>query len=769
MDEFLAEPSAGLRVEMKLRCNQVLISKHFTYPAEHVLYGGGDFPRFSLWPNVKILRDVTHNDGTVTQENCWKRYLVSMSDGIGIYAHNSPSDAVATLSSDNLKYHCTVPGAVKFRVTSKDDLQGDSSWEILRFKDFPEYLPLSFNYGQDSSEAIDIGCIYIKPAAVHRFGTHEAHMAIDFGTTNTTWKLQIGDTTQTLSKIFDPELVMVLQRIHHSGVSAQESTNFSGGIFHRLYWLSTDNDATVQKIRSIAQIYNSVCLTASAAKTDHHALEVGRAALLDGTVLAAFESESANNGLENVGIYTIMKYEHPATEGGKAAQCFIETLSVNSALCALLHGARSLTLHYSYPDKTSEDNQTEYWNAAAQLISDCVNVPDFQNDYQTMSECEGSARFICQNHAANLGLSVADIGGGTCDITLWSYASGTFTQLDSYSMHFAGNQLTAETLYTVFSKNPGGFRSVWTNIRNDEAFTELTSDDSRLSYVQANLRSVAGNFQYDMYRKELNTIASSVNSLLDIADPDTSGIPQAMSPSAPWSPKMHLCSLIRAKMAGCFYVIGQMLRRLPADTLPRFDNSLDVYNIALAGGGSQALTLCDPSFTERFLREMLSRELADSYVENTAPDAEKFAVVPPTNYDKTEVVNGMLSALNLNAPYSFSIPESSEDPYDSGSSRMNDGEALTVIFEGYRKFLPCLSTRDAANRNAYWFPYKSSDRSLTSLGDALDSLPEASVMNAVRIVYQMMKNSGELRECPAYLLPAVGAAKTLEVLLNLYL
>ena len=729
-----------------------------SYDSNSIIYRAQGFPQMSLWPDAIF-------DYNGTGNNIWKKYYVTFSEGLGDDARYTPFDSLQDDAKGEFTLDMDNGLATLSKITTYDN---SKSWNTAVFAEYPRFLHMKYTLnGRD----YDIGCVYIDPPAdVHAIndsiGAIEAMATIDIGTTNSICAMKVGGNPLNNYELFDPKDTLPLQRVMNG-----DSNRGANDVFHSYYWISTNKSALTadddkSKIRSIAQLYNTA---------NPDPFLSGRAILTDGGIISYFDNKhvDANNPaspkvpLSAQGIIGNMKFASPAVVEGRAAQLFIEDLTLKCALLALKNNGSRFKVVYSYPDETSKAYQKIYWENAKQKVTSVVGINGFHTGYTVMTESEAAARYV--TNAGNLlmptfGYAVADIGGGTSDISLWKQDNDQVTSMfGSYSLHYAGNAILSNSIFNVLRKFPTGANSIWKadGFGMNNVFNTLVDSNSTLaSYVQTNVQNMTST-QYNAF---LNDLSTAVNGVLGVAPFQDFNIDAIML--SPWCPEKMLISLVRAKVAGVFYIISGMMNHLLkttdaagniVDNTPKF-NGTTAYGISLAGGGSRAIDLCGQPFVSSIIEgKLFTDELIETQTDPSV--AINISVAPPLNSNKIEVVRGMID----NNGSVFNIP--ADTTVKGMPANMNQTQLYNEVKAIYDYFVDhYLGAYDESSPlNTKWFPYENGD-----LKTALQNY-SGNVIGVITRVVNDMTNSGEINDCPSVLLRYVAALKTLELMITLYL
>lgn len=746
-------------IEITMTLNICDVSKVYRklYDCNNTIYRAQSFPRMSLWPDAVF-------DYNGTGENIWKNYYVTFSEGLGDDARCTPFDALQDDSKGEYSLDMDQSIATVSKMTTYDN---SKSWDTAVFGNYPRFLHMKYTL---NGRNYDIGCVYIDPPAnVHAVndavGAIKAVATIDIGTTNSICALTVGGVPLNDYPLFDPKDTLVLQRVMDG-----ESNRGANNAFHSYYWMSNEKealtaDADKSKIRSIAQLYNA---------NNNIPFLSGRAILTDGGIISYFDNKHVdpNNpaspkvALSAQGIIGNMKFASPAVVEGRAAQLFIEDLTIKCALLALKNNGSRFSVIYSYPDQTSKEYQKIYWDNAKTAVSNIVGINGFYTEYSFMTESEAAARYVTL--AGNLlmpgfGYAVADIGGGTSDISLWKDEKNTTSMFGSYSLHYAGNSIISNSIFNVLRKFPTASNEIWdgNGYGMQSVFKTLVDPNSSLAaYAKTDVQRMT----VKEYNAFMNDLSTSVNGVLGVAPFKAFNTDEVML--RPWCSEKMFISLVRAKVVGVFFIISCMMKNLLksrnedgiiTDNTPQFLNG-SVYGISLAGGGSRAIDLCGSSFVRDVVKNKLFTDELSETQTNSAADIN-VSIAPPTNSNKIEVVRGMLNTGGTN----FNIPV---DTSEKGMpAHMTEAQFYNEVKAVYDYFVDhYLGACDEGSPiHTKWFPYENAD-----LKTALQN-HDGNVIGAITRVVADMGASGELVDCPSVLLRYVAALKTLELMITLYL
>ena len=671
LSTYINKPEEGLRVILCYTRDGISSSKEHVYRTHEILYRARSFPFFSLWP----YRRFTYND----EPNCWKRYYLTVSEGESAGASRNPFDRQNVNSADegdcnSFSLDMIDPKKDLFTVSSSNT-DHSLKWRLARFSEFPEYIHLVYT---SNEQTYDVGCVYVTPPEQIALEHDKVvSAAIDFGTTNTIVAAAVrrgeaGEYSMLENKrIIDPDDLLVLQKeyVRSKGIIDE---------FHKYYWMNDEREvltAPSGKMRSIVQKYTTT------PKLNHpHALESGRIIPADGKTISYFDMLS-DGDLPSCGIKGNIKLSSYDAD----ARWFIENLVVNTALMAMKQGAGRLELSFSYPDSTNKQNQSFFWNSACNLLTEeFIKINNFLVEsagkkYRTMRESSAAANHVMLTAdatiAGDVGFSVADIGGGTCDISIHSCTPSRSETSGIYSLHYAGDSLLSASVYSVLKKFPDIGHTIWKAPVSDSermVFNVLTGQNSSLSKL---LNEDIGT-DISKYSKTMNAVATSVNALMETASIDTEYMDETMAGG--WSPSKMLFSLVRAKVTAIFYVLAKMLRSLDESRAPKFYGV--PFPIALAGGGAKACGLCGEEFINGFIcNNVLKSEIGN--------DKASFKItVPDASMNKIEVADGMLRK-TLSTPAGIPLESDEVTGAESDGEFSLRQDTIERISELFREFV----------------------------------------------------------------------------------
>lgn len=581
-DAFAAKRE--ITVTVQVRNGTLTMRRSKKYFGRQLVYVSG-FPYFSVWPYVNLA------------PGQWKDYTVSMVPRTDLEVPPSNCAAIDA-GQQGFAFQGDTNNITRIRPQDKPSYE----YYIRKTEEFPLFVPLQYN--NDLGETRQAGCLVVRPEGVQVIATPAtANAAIDFGTSNSVCAVSCNSVVH---KILNGERVKGL-------VAFDSSSDVEIENFHRYYGTSTHSKP--YKFPSVAQLYSNM---------GTEPLKNGQILLTEGGIIDYFAGTSTN--LTSIGIYSYLKSDVKSilANVNTAEELFVKHLALLCALEAKCQGAGSINYYFSYPNESYKRTLQVFWNSAMSYIA---GMGIFQALSQgDMTECDASAYFV-QNlpNAATAagaapGFAVVDIGGGTSDMTVWRdpNCGENPLKLGSLSFQYAGNQLFSRTFFSYFKKNMNVFATIFPKIFNTAKLSGVAKQraTSAVNNYMNSLKNIG-----DVNDVGFPALTALLNTLFE--EP---GIDQAY-----WAgvPCRELRNIIYFKLKSIMYVLGYLVRECNGINAPQ-----GTFQIFLVGGGSQAYRMTGSTMFDQGAFDLLSKL--------TDPKA-MFAIQPPANGNKTEVVDGTLT------------------------------------------------------------------------------------------------------------------------------
>jgi hypothetical protein len=347
-----------------------------------------------------------------------------------------------------------------------------------------------------------------------------------------------------------------------------------------------------------------------------------------------WEPLSRNVDFSTFGIYFRLKFSHDLGEMGRtteAARLFILSLLQTALLECRLQGAEAVKIHYSYPFESS-GYDLNMWNEVLNLVDNDFSDDPHTVTYDSKTESEAAGEYF-KRYSARLGASpilrrgyaIADIGGGTTDVSIWrkpdeeSHESFIRAQ---HSFKYAGQMLVNRTLIQ--------------SIRNEKELKK---------YIQLNemrhLEKIAD--AYAVARIIKRPIGSTwnpgvikANSILEILLDNNCFIPRELLKNA------NMTVFVKLKYIALFYLIARYMKAV--DDHDIYNNEAKYFTLHLAGCGAKGLQFCTES---NDLSSFSDNEFGRAVINMMKaildlPDGYAFKIMAPLCEDKEEVVTGLV-------------------------------------------------------------------------------------------------------------------------------
>ena len=642
-DEFVA--NNRIQVEVIFRNGSLTVSRKQVFEGEQIVYIE-NFPYICMWPYVNL------------PAGHWRYYTVNMVQHTNIAP--PPSNCAVVNPQRNRLSFVQQSGVSLTQVEPRDDNKAISPMRISQ--NFPAFVPLQ--YTDDLGSSWECGCLLAQPphdlVHVTKGGTMEATACIDFGTSNTVCVVKAGPA-QT-HKVLNGSRVHALVSFTGADGADDEINNY-----HRFHGVSKSTREA--KFPSVAQLY---------ANSDaSEPLRNGQILLADGGIIDHFALMDTN--LQAVGIYTYLKSDtaSPLAIINTAVEVFVKHLTLLCALEAKLMGATAIQYCFSYPNAKYMSNLSNYWGSAIAYIRS-MRIFNQVRDPLALTERMAAAYHVRNNMltasdmaSVTPGFAVVDIGGGTSDMTVWRapFASNDpiwrgDTKLYERVMHtlkpgqdvpaiqggnlsfrYAGNQLFSHTFFTYFRSHLDVMPTIFPRLFHLSPSDVTEGADTTGGYApfasaEAKARTIGTVTNYinsikkvpSLLHEGFPALTTMLNSLLD--DP---GIDEVF-----WNTPAceELRTIISFKLKGILYVLGLLIGECCGIHPSPESGTFFIY---LVGGGSQAYRLANGGFNSSAY-DMLAElpKLQFPAYENFGTMRDRFAI-KPSNSQKIEVVDGMLS------------------------------------------------------------------------------------------------------------------------------
>lgn len=588
-DAFMANGEVTIHAD--IRNGGLMMRRSHTYSAENMVYVDC-FPYFSMWPYVNF-----------APENRWNLYYVTM------LPMNNGAPAPSRCGNINANEARLMFKADRQDIKAVTPKAEASKYKhyVLATKSFPRYIPLHYT---DQGIDREAGVLVVEPPAnmINSTGM-KASAAIDFGTSNSVCAVKCGSTTY--------EILNGRERVK-SLVAFSSDVEIQS--FHRYYSIPMVTHA--YKFPSVAQMHDDTNSASNEPVLD------GQILLSEGGVISHFASMTPK--LEDKGIFTYLKTNRKVDASEPryyAEQLFVKQLALLCALEAKCKGAQNIVFYFSYPNEIYKRVLSVFWTSAVSYIEEMGIFTSVSQD--CMTERDASAYYVQNSGSVSMaasampGFAVVDIGGGTSDMTVWRdvHCGNSPTNMGSFSLKYAGNQLFSSTFFNYFKKNPTMLTSIFTKLFDVSRVRDASITTRVTETVNSYISSIGA---VSSTRDEgFPALTALLNSLFE--EP---GINKSFWNGAPCA---DLRNILCFKLKAILYVLGFLVVESNG-----IDPRYGTFKIFLVGGGSQAYEMVNPMTFDEEAFQMLS-EFVD-----TENGIGRFSLTPPSNRNKTEVVDGML-------------------------------------------------------------------------------------------------------------------------------
>lgn len=605
-DQFASKDQKEVEITLLIRNGAFTMRRSRTYSSNALVFVQ-QFPYFSLWPYVNLA------------PQHWKNYIISMVPLSDITP--PPSGCTHIEAGENA---LGFMGDSVVAVTPQDN--PDARFYQRTVREYPWFIPLQYTYMGQLREG---GCLITAPEGTPVVPRPvDAHAAIDFGTSNSVCAVALSGSANIVNKVLNGD--------HVKGLTlrtAQETEDQDVEEFHRYHGPSRQSKP--YKFPSIAQLYSA---------NNEVPLINGQIRLAEGGVIDYFAAHDSD--LQKSGIYSNLKSvgKHMG-EANTVLDIFIRHLTLLCALEAKLLGAKD-TIHYyfSYPNESYKRSLEDFWKGAINYINglDIFSTVDQAN----LTECEAASYFV-QNldnfrdmAAPGTGFAVADIGGGTCDMTVWRDKTAAAMndgrnmaqKCGSLSFQYAGNQLFSRTFFTYFKQHINELDVLLPRIFDVSTIRDAAQRSRAQKTVESYIRTLrAINSTGD---PRFLTLTALLNTLVE--EP---GINMSYWTNVSCT---ELRTLIYFKLKGILYVLGHLIRESDG-----VNHNYGDFKIFLVGGGSMAYDMTNTNAFDSSCCDMLRmlNPQLKSDPQRPLHDMVNFSIKRPQEEDrgkKLEVANGML-------------------------------------------------------------------------------------------------------------------------------
>lgn len=401
----------------------------------------GLIPYLGVWPNVKL-----------PVGSGWKHYIATQTPSHSSSFMNLTEKRKIWDGAKPAMIELSVYGGTSTQVCESganlaDPNKADCKWEITHSETPFRFATAQYVYTQQGIRVkTPCGAVFIRQNETFEpSATQDFELAIDFGTTSSVCAVQGPDKIPQCLPFKD-----YLQNVTVGSLTGEilpvEESRLLGTAPK---WDGDVNERSVlyqKKVMSVAQLF--------ANHTSNLLPYVdGRFFLANSAILCRYID---GNNFATRGIYNELKLaERSAADVLDATAGYLAGLYLHALFYVMEQGGRITRLNLSYPDQSFELELRSRWDAASNIINNCLDADSFYRLNlcdQLAPQLPGTAsapqtlrKFWTEAEAASNNFNttgkrvVIDIGGGTADISIPDTDKVT-------SVQFAGRELMVNSI-----------------------------------------------------------------------------------------------------------------------------------------------------------------------------------------------------------------------------------------------------------------------------------------------------------------------------------